>query len=201
MNPVNAFVHHQFEKPNLLLAFAFFVSPYIIYFVPAVLLGRQLIPQSVGITIGKGIAVGAIATVLLYLLLYAFKGKEVRGKIVSLASSFSLNYMLLTLASVLSILVFIFTFSNFYSQLYEGKDTITTMSQVQSLMLSTQPSELVILFASIALFVLVISLFLSSFHLIYSIGNKVRKTSMFSNTAFTIIYFAVLFSIIVILQL
>lgn len=201
MNPVIAFVHRQFERPNIPLAMVFFLSPYVAYFIPAVLLGRQLIVENVAITLGKGLLVWVVATILLYVLLFAFKGKEVKGNVVSLGTSFSLNYFIITVATILSVLIFVFTFSGFYTKMYENKDTITNMAQVKDLLNSTAPSELVILFSTIAIFILLISMFLLSFSLIYGIGNTVKKTSIFSNTVFTVVYFAVLFSVMVILQL
>ncbi len=110
MNPLNVFFHpgktakHFLVHPALGISVFLTLLPTLVFAFATVALGLR-IPASTATDAGKGIVYWVASAAVLYLLLYALKGKASEGKFTGLLSALALT-RLLTAAAVLGMFVF-----------------------------------------------------------------------------------------------
>lgn len=191
MNPIRNFVQKQFEKPNLIIAFVFFLLPFAASFLVALLLNVSIDFLALLVLVGKGFLYWVAITFLLYALLYAFKGKDVRGKILSIMTSYSLVYVFLTIGSLIILGLSLYLFGSIYNELITNNYIYLDQEEITEIIKEKAPSEMTLLFGLIVIFLSFLFVFIGAFSVVYYIGNAVKKTSFFTNSVFVIIFFAI----------
>ncbi len=191
MNPVRNFVTRQFEKPNLVIAVSFFLLPFVMSVIVGLLLGQSIDFLAFAILLGKGFLHWIAITFILYSLLYAFKGKDVSGKLLSIATSYSLVYVFLTIGSLVILGIAFYLFGALYQDLISNGYVFLGQPEVVEIIKEKAPSQIATVLGFIGIALSILFSFVGSFAVVYYIGNAVKKTSFFLNSVFTIIFFAV----------
>ncbi|MEM4326863.1 MAG: hypothetical protein QXZ13_01700, partial [Candidatus Diapherotrites archaeon] len=170
---------------------AFFLLPFAASFLVSFLLNASVDFLALLILIGKGALYWIAITFLLYALLYAFKGKDVRGKILSIMASYSLVYVFLTIGSLIILFLSLYLFGNFYHELITNNYIYLSQDEITEIIKEKVPSEMTLVFGLIVIALASLFTFAGAFSVVYYIGNAVKKTSFFTNAVFTIIFFAI----------
>jgi hypothetical protein len=194
MNPIKSFVLGQFEKPNYVLAVLFFLLQFLVSAIITFLAGGKVFLETYAFSIGYGFVIWLLAAILMYVLLWFFKGKDVKGRFFQIFSAFSITYpiSILTLAIIFGIIYF--TFSGFFSAIVLGE--IQSEEEMLVLLNSLATPSLGILLVSLVSGVMVLLGFVFWIYVVYQIGNAVKKTGFFSNLVFCLVFLGVFITFI-----
>ncbi|HZX34083.1 MAG TPA: hypothetical protein VFF09_01765 [archaeon] len=189
MNVLKGLVESQFRKKALGLALLFFALPVLLLLVFYVAFSYPLSGPDIAVFIVAELVYWALASVLLYMLLYAFKGKAVSGNFSGIFSAFSVSYLLQFIASALFIAAILIAIPGYFSaaasaagqnlSIEDGLNTLSTL---------TLPSGLGLAASQVFVFLVAITLLFSSLYVFYRIAQSVKGTSAFSNLVFLLIF-------------
>jgi len=194
MKPI---IDSQFEKASLGLGFVFFLLPFVLLAGLSMFIGTGVNALELLLATGKELVFWILASVVLFVLLLAFKGKEVHGKFKSVMAAFSSIYLLSFIASFFSYLfVFIFV-PGFFQKILSLKARNPSFDEIVSAMgsMALPSQEITILLFALLLGIGIVAVLLG-LYTIYRIGNLVRKTSAFSNSVFVIVFLGLAFLLV-----
>jgi hypothetical protein len=199
MNPIKSFVAGQFEKPNYVLAFLFFLLQFVLSAVITFLIGGKIVLETYAFLIGYGFAIWLLAAILIYVLLWFFKGKEVKGKFFQIFSAFSITYLISIIISIIIFAIIYFTFFQFFNAI-ASKEIQSQDEMVGLLNYLVKPSSETLLVAVACGIVVFLGVILW-LYVVYQIGNAVKKTGFFSNLMFCIVFLGLFISFITLIPL
>ena len=192
MNPIRSIVDSQFKSQNLLLGFAFFLSPAIVFALLLGLFGFSLNFSSIGLGIAKDFAYWVLASIVLFILLLAFKGKETNGHFKGIMSALSVTYLISAITFLLMAMVVHVSIPGFFAKIASLQGKEATFEQLVSVISSMAlPDSLVLLviygiIAAIGLLALLFSLYVP-----FRIGNLVKPSTGFSNSVMVVVYLGI----------
>ena len=138
-------IDSQFNRSKLGLGIVFFLLPFILIFALWIMFGITVNYAGFAISIVSELVYWVLASLLLFVLLMAFKGKEVKGRFSSIMAAFSVTYLITFLAAVLTMIVIFISIPGFFSKISSLQGRDLTFDQLVSVMSSLAlPSPLII---------------------------------------------------------
>lgn len=187
-------IDSQFDKSKVGLGFVFFLLPFILIFALWMMFGIAVNYASFAISMIRELVYWVLASLLLFVLLMAFKGKEVKGRFSSIMAAFSVTYLITFLAAVLTMIVIFISIPGFFSKISSLQGRDLTFDQLVSVMSSLAlPSVEIQILVFVALLVIGLVAILSGLHVFYRIGNLVKQTTGFSNLLFLVVFLGLAF--------
>ncbi|MCR4335847.1 MAG: hypothetical protein NUV57_04900 [archaeon] len=182
-------IESQFSKKNIGLGFVFFLLPFILIIGVWALFGFWVDFAGIGISILRELLYWVLASVLIYILLMAFKGKAVQGKFSSIMSAFPIIYLVNFIAAISAIVVIFVTIPGFFEKIASLQGLNPSFEELISVISSLAlPSQEIMLLIWLVLGLIGLCAFLITFSVFYKIGNLVKKTTVFSNLIFVIVF-------------
>tara|TARA_Y100000310_G_scaffold345709_1_gene468631 strand:- start:35911 stop:36543 length:633 start_codon:yes stop_codon:yes gene_type:complete len=195
-------IESQFNNKSTGLGFIFFLLPFILIIAVWALFGFVVDFGGVGIAIVRELLYWIFATVLIYLLLMAFKGKEVKGKFSSIMAAFPVIYLVNFLAALSAVIVVFITIPGFFEKIASLQGLNPSFEELVSVISSLAlPSQEIMLVIWLVLGLIGVFTFLINFSVFYRIGNLVKKTSIFSNLIFVIVFMGISYLLNVLLSM
>lgn len=187
-------IDSQFKNSKVGLGVVFFLLPFILIFALWMMFGIAVNYASFAISIVRELAYWVLASLLIFVLLMAFKGKDVKGKFSAILSAFSVTYLINFLAAILTMIVIFISIPGFFSKISSLQGRDLTFDQLVSVMSSLAlPSiEIQILVFAVLLVIGLVAI-LSSLHVFYRIGNLVKQTTGFSNLLYLVVFLGLAF--------
>ncbi|HLC79706.1 MAG TPA: hypothetical protein VJG83_04785 [archaeon] len=183
------FVKARFDNPNILLALIFLLLPFALLVAVRALFGISIQPLDIAIGALREIIYFILASILMYILLVVFKGRNVRGKFSSIVSAFSTTYLITFIFSALCLLVVHIAVPGFFAKIATLQGQNVTFEQMLSVVSSLAlPSESVLLALTIVMVLLGFFALFSGAYVIYKIGKLVDEHNSFSNSVFVVVF-------------
>jgi len=194
MQLFRSLIDSQFNNSKVGLGIVFFLLPFIFIFAVWMVFGIAVNYAGFFISIVRELVYWGLATLLLFILLMAFKGKEVKGKFSSIMAAFSITYLINFLAAILTMIVIFISIPGFFSKISSLQGRTLTFEQLVSVVSSLAlPSVEIQIMIFVVLLVIGLVALLSGLHVFYRIGNLVKKTSGFSNLLFLVVFLGLAF--------
>ncbi|MCR4369418.1 MAG: hypothetical protein NUV67_05940 [archaeon] len=187
LKTLRGIVDSQFKGKKLGVAAIFFFLPSVLFILAQLLLGLQLNLGFLGTELLKQLVYLIAISIVLYILLLAFKGKAVSGKFTSIICAYSVTYLITTVFVALIMLVIALMVPGYFSAI-SGLDTSDSLAIAQSVSALSLPEGL----AQIAFFAIIgiLGLFavFASLYVVHRTGRLVKETGRFSNLVFLFVY-------------
>ena len=202
MNPMRSIVDYQFKSKSLALGLAFFLSPAIVFAILLVLFGFSLNFSSMLLGIVKDFAYWILASIVLFILLLAFKGKKTNGNFKGIMASLSVTYLISAIAFFLMALIVHFSVPSFFAKIASLQNRNVTFEQLLSVISSMALPDTTILLviygfiAAIGLLALLFALYVP-----FRIGNLVKPSTGFSNSVLVVTYLGIVYLVSLVLEL
>jgi len=182
-------IESQFNKKNFGIGFGFFLLPFVLIIGAWSLFGFGVDFAGTGIAVVRELIFWVLASLLIYLLLMAFKGKEVQGKFSSIMAAFPVIYFVNFIAALSAILLVFISIPGFFEKIASLQGLNPSFEELVSVISSMAlPSQEIMLLIWLVLGLIGVFAFLINFSVFYRIGNLVKKTSVFSNLIFVIVF-------------
>ena len=189
-------IDSQFNESKVGKGILFFLLPFLLLLGFSLFIGINVNFVELLLAIVKEFAYWIFASIVLFVLLIAFKGKEVHGKFSSIMAGFSVTFLVNFVMALLSFLVVFLAIPNFFRKIATLQGKELSFEQILSVINSmAMPSQEIVIILFILLLAIGIIAVISNLFVVYKIGNLVRKTTAFSNWVFVIVYFGLSFLI------
>ncbi|MFH1696538.1 MAG: hypothetical protein ABH854_01355 [Candidatus Diapherotrites archaeon] len=201
MNPLKLFfaprhtVRDAYENPNLPLAFALVILPVIFSAGVALFFGISFELIALAFDALRDIIVWVFGGIVLYILLYVLKGKEIKGKIAGVLSAFSLLYVIQLVMLAALITGLMLAAPGLMSKVAELQKTAAQMDagSILSELSSVQTAPEGALFMAIGItFAALGVLFLFAVYFFYSLAAEGGKSGRARNILVMVIFFGFL---------
>ena len=197
MGLIKPIVDSQFEKASLGLGFVFFLLPFILLAGISMFIGTGVNAIELLLAITKELVFWILASVVLFILLIAFKGKEANGKFKNVMAAFSSIYLVSFALSFLSYLLVYIFIPGFFQKILSLKAKSPNFDEIVSSIGSMAlPSQEILILLFVLLLGIGIVAVLLGLYVIYRTGTLVRKTSAFSNSVFVIVFLGLAFLLV-----
>ncbi len=187
-------VEAQYNRPNLLLALLFTALPSILLLAAQTLFGFNADIAQTALAFGKEIIYIALAALLMYVLLMAFKGSAVKGKYQSILSALSVNYLVLCVFSILMIILVLIAIPSFFSALASFKGANLNFNEVYAIVsVLDKPAGQVLWVVTAIMGLLGLAAVFCGLYVVFKIGTLTKETTGFSNSVFTVVFIVLSF--------
>jgi len=181
-------VSSQFENRNIGLGFLFVLLPIALLSMLPVIFGLSLDLPAVIFFAVRDIVYWILASVLMYLLLLAFKGQSASGRLPSVMSAYAVNSLIIFIAGLLMFLAFLIAVPSLFTTIASLEGIITPAELAVAISGIPIPSDAVLWTLLMFLLVLGIVTIFCGLYVIFKIGNLVRDSGRFSNWVFVVVF-------------
>jgi len=191
---VSNIVKSQFENKRIGRGILFFALPFILILLIWLIFGFSI--DFVGLVLGivRDAVYWVLASVLMYIVMIAFKGGAVGKKFSSILASFSTIYLVTFIAGLLMFLLIFVAIPGFFQKVTSLQGVDITFDQLVSVISSLAlPSQEIMLVMWFILGLIALGAVLMNFYVFYQIGNLVKKTTIFSNLVFVVVFIGLSF--------
>ncbi|PIN84752.1 MAG: hypothetical protein COV47_05790 [Candidatus Diapherotrites archaeon CG11_big_fil_rev_8_21_14_0_20_37_9] len=182
-------VAKQYNSKNIGLGIIFFLLPLLITLALKLFLS-SFNPLDFVITAVKEGLFWIISSLLLFVLFFAFKGKDVSGKFMNIFSAFSVTFLVQFIFSILAGILMLILLPGFVSVALNKNVPVDTDSVSSALASSGVPTGIGLTITLLVFVFIFLAAVVAMLYIILQISQSVRKTTMFSNLVLLVVFIA-----------
>lgn len=182
MNPFKSITSWAYGKPNPLVAIVLALLPVLFSLLLLAVYNFPIDYLSQGYLIVRALIVLVASTVILYVLLYLFKGNKIKGKFLGMVTSFSFIYLIRLIFLIIGVAVILLLAPAFFPTLSEMSRADLTPDQFLDYVEAIPIQGGLIAFASTIFVVIVaIVIILAILYLLYQVIAQSAPSSRLTN--------------------
>lgn len=194
---VKKIVNNSFEKPKLLLAILLVLLPVLLELSLKILLGITLDTTRSGFVALTEIVLWIVSGISLYVIIYLFKGNQVKGKLGGILTALSYGRLIWSIAFIFFFAIAFFMIPEYFLALKEGKNSTDRIADTQLLLDSIQGKNEALLLAGfgliliIAIVVTFVTAVLIPYNIISLSTTEKSKRNLFAYIVYVIFLLAI----------
>ncbi len=200
MNPFKSVVDWAYKKPNLLVAVVLALLPALFSLLLLVVYNFPVDYMTQAYLVARALIVLVVSAVILYVVLYVFKGNQISGKFLGVLTAFSFTYLIRLIFLILGVSVILFLAPAFFPTLSKISAMDLTQDQFLDYMESIPVQEGWIAFAgTIFIVIAAIATIIAIAYLLYQVIAKSAPSGRLTNIIILLIllFFLILIEAII----